>query len=86
MTIDEIFAELIDALVVECAVDVRIVGTRRYRKIEGICDEFGFVLSRTVSGDLQVIEITRSQNRLIGIEYAELRARLLPVIKDDDAK
>ena len=86
MSEDEIFAELIDVLIVECAVDVRIVDTRRYRAIEAICDEYGFVLSRTVSDGHQVIEITRSQNRPVGIEYPELRARLLPVIKDDDAK
>lgn len=82
MTENEIFAELIDVLIVECAVDVRIVDTRRYRAIEAVCDEFGFVLSRLVSNGSQIIEITRSQNRVIGIEYSELQARLLPVIKD----
>ncbi len=76
VTIDEIFGELIDVLIVECSVDLRIVGTRRYRQIEGICDEFGFVLARTVFGGRQVIEIARSSNRPVGIEYAELRERL----------
>ena len=37
-------------------------------------------------GDLQVIEITRSQNWPVAIEYWELRVRLAAVIEDDDAK
>ncbi len=82
----EIFAELVDALIVECAIELRIAGTRRYREIEAVCDEYGFMLSRTASNSRQVIEITRAPNRPIGIGYVELRARLLPVIKDDDAK
>jgi hypothetical protein len=88
MTINEIFAELVDALIVECAADVRIAETRRYREIEGICDEFGFVLSRLVSNDSQVIEIARSPNRPVGIGYEELRARLASAIrtKDDSTK
>jgi hypothetical protein len=84
MTENEIFAELIDVLIVECAADVRIVDTQRYRAIDGICDEFGFVLSRTVSDGRQIIEIARSQNRLIGIEYTELRARLAAAIQTKD--
>lgn len=86
MTEDEILDELVDALVVECALELRIFGTRRYRAIEAVCDEFGFVLSRVVSNGRQVIEIARSPNRPIGIGYDELRTRLLPVIEDDDAK
>lgn len=81
VTEDEIFAELIDVLIVECLADLRIFETQLYRKVDGICDEFGFVLSCTVSGGRQVIEIARSQNRPIGIGYEELRARLLPVIE-----
>ena len=83
MSEDEIFAELVDALIVECAVDLKIVGTRRYRAIGGICNEYGFVLSRLVSNGRQVVEIVQSPNRPGGIEYEELRARLLPVIESD---
>jgi hypothetical protein len=83
LTEHEIFAELVGVLIVECAADLRIAETLRYRMIGGICDEFGFVLSRTVSNGQQVIEIERSPNRPIGIGYEELRARLLSMIEDD---
>jgi hypothetical protein len=86
VTIDEILTELVDTLIVECSIDLRIVETRRYRQIEGVCDEFGFVLWRTVSDGRQVIEIARSPNRPGGIEYSELRARLGAVKRDDAGK